>query len=87
MSIFEYDQEAHINLVRREGYEEGMSDGITQGITQGKAEDIVELLTDLGNIPSELKEKIYITKDLQQLKKWLKLASNVQSIEDFIKNM
>ncbi len=83
MSIFEYDQEAHMRLVRQEGYEEGM----TQGITQGKAEAIIELLSDLGNIPSELKEKIYITKDLQQLKKWLKLASNVQNIEDFIKNM
>lgn len=87
MSIFEYDQEAHMKLIRREGYEEGMSDGIAQGITQGKAEDIIELLSDLGNIPSELKEQIYITKDLSQLKKWLKLASNVHSIEDFIKNM
>ena len=83
MSIFEYDQEAHMRLVRQEGYD----DGKMAGITQGKSEDIIELLTDLGNIPSELKEKIYITKDLQQLKKWLKLASNVQSIEDFIKNM
>lgn len=87
MSIFEYDQEAHMRLVRREGYEDGRMDGITQGMTQGKVEDIIELLADLGNIPLELQEKIYITKDLQQLKKWLKLASKVQSIEEFIKKM
>lgn len=30
MSIFEYDQEAHMKHVRKEGYEDGLADGISQ---------------------------------------------------------
>ncbi len=79
MSIFEYNQEAHMKSVRQEGYEEGKA--------EGKAEAIIELLEDLGNIPEEIQEKIFFEKDLQQLKKWLKLASRVETIEQFSEEM
>mgnify|MGYP003299343445 FL=1 len=41
MSIFEYDQEAHMKLVRQEGYDEGYDNGKCKGIVVGKKEDIV----------------------------------------------
>ena len=83
MSIFEYDQEAHMKCVRQEGYEVGFTDGISQGITQS----ILELLEDLGAIPLELQARILSEKKLQQLKAWLKLASRAESLEHFINNM
>ncbi len=83
MSIFEYDQDAHMKCVRQEGYEDGLADGIASG----KAEDILELLSDLGNVPKDLYEKIQKEKDLEQLKVWLKLASKAETIEQFIKEM
>lgn len=75
VSIFEYDEEKHMNFVRAEGFEEG--------VTRGKAESVIELLKDLGEIPESLKEKIMGQKDEQLLGKWIKLAARVSSIEEF----
>ncbi len=79
MSIFEYNQEAHMKCVRQEGFEEGKA--------QGKAEAILELLEELGDIPKELCERISAEKDSQQLKRWLKLAARVETIEQFVVKM
>ena len=79
MSIFEYNQEAHMKCVRQEGYEIGRA--------EGKAEDILELLGGLGEVSDELREKIFSTNELCQLKNWLKLAAKVESLEQFIKEM
>ncbi len=87
MSIFEYDQEAYMRLIRREGYEEGMTDGIAQGIAQGTAESILELLEDMGELTEELRTTILKEKDLQQLKKWYKLAAKTDSLEQFMENI
>lgn len=75
MSIFEYDQEAHMKLVRQEG------------IVAGIVESILELLAGVGNVPIELQERISSQTDLQQLKKWIKLAAKVESLEEFIAGM
>ncbi|MBQ7775950.1 MAG: hypothetical protein IJ379_08510 [Lachnospiraceae bacterium] len=79
MSIFEYNQEAHMKCVRQEGFEEGKA--------EGKAEAILELLEELGDIPKELCERISAEKDSQQLKRWLKLAARVETIEQFVVKM
>lgn len=94
MSIFEYNQEAHMKCVRQEGYEEGLTkgkelgitQGITQGFTKGIAESIMELLVDLGTIPDDLSKKILQETDIQRLKAWHKLAAKVTSIEQFMDN-
>ncbi|MBQ7774554.1 MAG: hypothetical protein IJ379_01410 [Lachnospiraceae bacterium] len=83
MSIFEYNQEAHMKCVRQEGYEIGRA----EGKAEGKAEDILELLGELGEVSDELREKIFSTNELCQLKNWLKLAAKVESLEQFIKEM
>ena len=71
MSIFEYDEEAVFEIVRKDEYEKGHQ----EGVIAGKAEDILELLEDIGTIPEEVREKITGESDLEILKKWHKLAA------------
>lgn len=54
---------------------------------EGKIEDILDCLEELGVIPEELRERILKETDLEQIKKWLKLAVKVDSIEEFIEKM
>ena len=83
MKSFEIEErirkEAH-----SEGLAEGMSQGITQGITQGKIDDILDILSDLGDIPSSLREQVTAQKDEATLRAWLKLAAKAESIQDFV---
>lgn len=79
MSIFEYNQEAHMKCVRQESFAEGKA--------EGKAEDILELLGEIGEVPNEIREKIFGAEELSLLMKWLKLAAKTESIEQFIKEM
>lgn len=87
VSIFEYNEELHLANLRREGYEEGLEHGITQGITQGKALDILELLSELGEVPDTLKNVIESKTDTETLNKWLKLAAKSARIKDFEDSM
>lgn len=64
--------------------QEFYNDGIAEGKAEGKASGIIELLSDLGEIPKELCDKIYMQKNLDILRDWLKLAAKVESIDDFI---
>ena len=50
---------------------------------EGKAEDILELLTELGAVSEELRRTVMETKDLEKLKTWLKLAAKTESVEQF----
>lgn len=79
MSIFEYNQEAHMKCVRQESFAEGKA--------EGKAEDILELLGEIGEVPDEIRERIFGAEELSLLMKWLKLAAKTESIEQFINEM
>lgn len=57
--------------------------GLATGTANGKAEDIIELLNDVGKVSEELSNVIYGQKDLEVLKKWLKLAARAESIDAF----
>ena len=48
-----------------------------------RAEAIIELLEDYGEISGELQEKIYGETDMGVLKTWHKLAAKAGSIEEF----
>jgi flagellar biosynthesis/type III secretory pathway protein FliH len=87
MSIFEYNEELHLANLRREGYEEGMQQGIQKGIQQGKALDIIELLSELGEVPDTLRNMIESSTDTETLKKWLKLAAKCTTIKEFEDSM
>ena len=50
---------------------------------EGKAEDIMDLLGDIGPVPEELEKRLREQKDLEVLQKWLKLAARAKSMEEF----
>ena len=68
-------------------FQEMLREERTEGILFGKAEDVVELLEELGPISDEVREKIMTEKRLDTLGKWLKLAAKAESMEEFLKAM
>ena len=70
---------------RENGRIEGKAEGKVEGKVEGKAESILELLSDLGEVPEELRKKIWGEKDLDILKSYLKKASASKTIEQFQK--
>ncbi len=79
MSIYEYDEERELKIIRE--------DERFLGKAEGKAEGIIELLTDYGDVPDELKNRILKQLDMEILKKWIKLAARVKSVEEFSSQM
>lgn len=57
------------------------------GKAEGQAEFILQLLEEFGPIPSDLQIKIMSEKNLSVLRTWFKLASNAESLEQFIQEM
>ena len=92
VSIFEYDKEieekklreAEFEAGKQAGIDLGRSEGRVLGKIEGKAEFILSLLSDLGDIPESLKEKILREKNLETLDKWFKIAIKAETIEDFL---
>ena len=54
-----------------------------QGKIEGKIEDILQVLEELGSIPSDLRVRIMAEQDIENLNRWLKLAIRAESIEQF----
>ena len=50
---------------------------------EGKAEDVLELLAELGAVSEELRRTVMETRGLEKLKTWLKLAAKTESVEQF----
>ena len=76
---------------RAEGKAEGIAEGKAEGIAEGKTEAVLEMLlelmNDLGEIPDELRNRITSEKDLETLKKWLRLAARSESLDEFLEKM
>ena len=68
-------------------FQEMLREERTEGILFGKAEDVVELLEELGPVSDKVHEKIMTEKSLETLKKWHKLAAKAESMEEFLKAM
>ncbi len=64
-----------------------LEDEFDRGKAEGKAEDILEILGELGEVSVELKEQILNQTDLKILKGWVKLAAKADSLEQFIREM
>ena len=62
---------------------EGWKDGRAKGKVEDRAEAVIELLEDLGELSDSLKICIMEQTDLELLKKWLKAAARAKSIEEF----
>lgn len=54
-----------------------------QGKAEGKAEAILELLGELGDVSEELKTLICAQQDLEVLGHWLKLAARAENVQEF----
>ena len=79
-----YGEDAYVrDQGRAEGLAEGIAQGTAKGIAQGKAEAILQLLEDLGEIPTALQKRIQAETDLQVLHRWLKAAAKAESIAEF----
>ena len=50
---------------------------------EGRAEDILEILSDKGEVSDDLREKIMIQRDMECLSKWLKAVVRSETIEEF----
>lgn len=59
-------------------------DGESKGKIKGKAEAILELLDDLGDIPEELTDSILELEDLHMIGLLLKAAKKADSLEQFV---
>ena len=66
---------------------EGKAEGIAEGKTEAVLEMLLELMNDLGEIPDELRNRITSEKDLETLKKWLRLAARSESLDEFLEKM
>ena len=89
--VLEMESEKIYNRGIAQGIEQGISQGIEQGISQGMsqgvAESIVDFLSEYGEVPQGLKDKIYEEKNISLLKQWNKLSAKVVSIEEFMEKM
>ena len=54
-----------------------------EGKAEDRAEAVIELLEDLGELSDSLKTCIIEQTDLELLRKWLKIAARAKSIEEF----
>ena len=64
-----------------------LKDEYREGKAESKAEDIIDFLNEIAPVPEVLQETIMNEKNLDTLKRWLKLAVKSTSIEEFSKNM
>lgn len=59
------------------------SEAMEEGLIRGRQASILELLEDYGSVRAELQQKIMTETDIEILKKFHKLASKVNSVEEF----
>lgn len=58
-----------------------------EGKAEGKAEDLILVLNEKGNIPESLVSKVNSEKDSSVLESWIKLALSSPDIDSFIKSI
>ena len=74
-----------LELALRDERIAGRAEGRAEGKAEGKAEAILELLSDLGEVPESWRERILAVQDGAVLQKLLKAAARAESLESFEK--
>ena len=59
------------------------AEGMAKGKTEGKAEAVIDLLEEIGELSESLKDIIMRQTNPEVLRKWIKAAARVNSIADF----
>ena len=83
MLFSEYAWEIHLKNLQEEGWKKGLEEG--QRLT--RIEDILELLSEIGCIPDDIREQITSETHLDTLKQWSRNAARCQNLEEFIERM
>ena len=65
----------------------GKAEGRAKGKVEGKAESVIELLETFGAVSNEIRTQILAENDMDVLKRWLRLAAGVKSVEEFLNQM
>ena len=87
--IRELNEKERVELITqlKEGDEKDMCSSFERLLKKekadGRAEAIIELLEDLGELSDSLRSCIMEQTDLELLRKWLKAAAKAKSIEEF----
>ncbi len=68
---------------REQALAEGHELGLTEGISRGQVSSILELLSDLGEVPEEIKEAVSGENDPEILKLYLRQAAAAKLMDDF----
>ena len=68
-------------------FQEMLREEYDEGKAEGKAEAVLNLLEELGEISDDLRVRIISEKDIDVLKRWLKQAVKSESIDEFIEKM
>ena len=84
MSIFEYNEEEEMKKIRADEFSVGRETGKAEGRMEGKAEFVIDLLENLGEIPDGLRERILLESDLSLLKKWHIEAVKAKTVGEFM---
>lgn len=69
--------------IQQQAMAEGMAEGMVEGMVEGRVVDIMDLLEEFGPISEELEKRIREQKDPEILRKWLKFAARVNTLEEF----
>ncbi len=88
--ILEYDEELHRiyeEKYHQEQLEEARAQAEKKARVQGYADAVLELLSDKGEIPVQLRKMIADQTDMEILKGWLKTAGKADTIEEFQEKM
>ena len=79
----------------QEGLQQGLQQGLQEGLQQGRSEgrrealkeSVLNLLSNFGEIPEDIRLKIEGQEDDTVLKEWLRAAAKADSMETFRINM
>lgn len=87
MLLYEYNEEEFIASEKELSYADGEAKGEAKGEARGRSEAVLELLEELGEVPDALSCEILNQKNLDVLKRWLKLSARAASVEEFQRQM
>jgi predicted ATP-dependent protease len=54
-----------------------------KGMVESKREDIIDILSEMGEVPSSIRKVICEQEDIEILRQWLKLAARCNSMSGF----
>ena len=66
-----------------EGKRAGIAEGKCTGALEGRAECIVEVLQEKGNVPDNVRNRVFAEKNMETLREWLRIAVRAENVAAF----